>query len=612
MCGIFGAISFDGPFDRAAFETFSRLTDLVSYRGPDDSGHVALNFANREHDTKAWFDVFLGSRRLAILDLSTTGHQPMAHGDHWITYNGEIFNYIELRRELEALGHVFRTGTDTEVILHVFDEYGEDGFERLNGMWAFAIVDLAGKRIILSRDRFSIKPLYTLSAARRLYFASEIKQLLPLLPTRQVNETVLSEFLSQGLLDHLPDTFFKRIQRVPAKSNVIVDYTRATVSQNKYWEFSEGTRYAAINDEEDIAAEFRELFRDSVRIRLRSDVPVGLLLSGGLDSSAIAVVSEQAGAGTVRSFSIVAEEKQYSEARFIQALVDTGIRSEKITFRPSDVMDDLEKAVYHSDEPFGGLSVLAQHKLLRAAKQATDVTVLLSGQGGDEVLLGYLKFFFFYVRQLFRRGQYARGVKELLGSTLAGTAVHQCNFAEVKRYLPAHANQRSRLLRKPPHAVPIWNCDDLRTRQMIDIDSYSVPALTHYEDRNAAAHSLEVRHPFLDHRLVDFVLNIPVEFKIRDGWTKYLLRQSLPELPKVIRWRKDKQPFLTPEALWLKRELAPLVSSLFSNSKLEQMGILDEQEFLRHYNVFRHGASIAPAEISRVVVAELWARQFLN
>ena len=220
MCGIFGAVTTAGFFDRADCERFSALTNLVRYRGPDDGDCLALNLANPRHAEENRYDLFLGHRRLSILDLSAAGRQPMGDGcGRWIIFNGEIFNYIELRHELEAKGHKFVTGTDTEVILHVYSEYGESGFDRLNGMWAFAIADVPRKRVVLSRDRFSIKPLYLLSTDNRLYFASEIKQLLPLLSRLEPNADVMSAFLLQGLVDHNQHTFFRGITKLPPKSN---------------------------------------------------------------------------------------------------------------------------------------------------------------------------------------------------------------------------------------------------------------------------------------------------------------------------------------------------------------------------------------------------------
>jgi asparagine synthase (glutamine-hydrolysing) len=609
MCGIFGAIAKTGRFDRADRERFCALTQLVQHRGPNDSGCLVLNVAHSADPDEEKFDVFVGHRRLSILDLSAAGHQPMTDGrGRWIVFNGEIFNYLELRAELEAKGHTFRSGTDTEVILHIHAEYGESGFDKLNGMWAFALVDVPGCRVILSRDRFSIKPLYLLSTAGALYFASEITQLLPLLSQRELNLEVMSAFLLQGLVDHTHDTFFRGITRLPPKTNLVICVNTGQVREERYWEFAPENPVPARDAEE----AFRELLLDSIRIRLRSDVKVGVLLSGGLDSSAIAVATQQLSDVNIDTYSIISNREKYSEERFIDELAGQGIHNLKIAFTSPDVLKDLEKVVQYHGEPFGGFSVLAQHKLFQAIKQQGDATVLLSGQGGDEVLLGYLKFFFFYIRCLVRERRYYRAMAELVQSLLRRTAMAQLSLAQARRYSKRYQGTASRMLVPRHVAEPIWNCANLRSRQISEIDRYSVPALARYEDRNSMAYSLEVRHPLLDHRLVNFLVNLPPELKIHEGWTKHILRKSLPGIPAAIRWRKDKQPFITPEESWLKKELAGVIKAQFRKSRLGELGVLKDNEFLNRYERFRRGGAIPPTEISRVVIAEAWARRFFG
>ena len=362
MCGIFGAINTTRFFDGAAFARFSELNDLTCYRGPDDHGvhafklkhplgHLAqtqngsdLNrrttsltalssgresvqddisfwpYRNCENTSADCFDVFLGNRRLSIIDLSSNGHQPMTdHNGSWIVYNGEIFNYLELRRELQAKGHEFTTGTDTEVILHTYSEYGEQGFDRLNGMWAFAIADVPRRRVVLSRDRFSIKPLYVLQLGGCIYFASEIKQLLPLLPERRLNAEIMSVFLAQGLLDHSRETFFEGIVRAPSSTNIIISLDGEDVRESAYWRFP---TISGIRSSQQAAEQFRELFFDSIKLRLRSDVKVGVLLSGGLDSSAIAVGCNKIIGDHLETYSIVSEDGICDEHRFIDMMVE--------------------------------------------------------------------------------------------------------------------------------------------------------------------------------------------------------------------------------------------------------------------------------------------------
>ena len=608
MCGIFGAINRTGFFDGPDFDRFVALTNLVAYRGPDDCGHLPLTLKPADSRRERLFDVFLGNRRLSIIDLSSSGHMPMSDGKGcWITYNGEIFNYLELRRELEARGHTFRTGTDTEVILHVYSEYGEGGFDRLNGMWAFAIVDTRARKVVLSRDRFSIKPLYLFKSNGELYFSSEIKQLLPLLPALELNAGAMTAYLAQGLLDHDVETFFRGITRVPPGTNVIISLDPGTIEERKYWRFESTGSISASS--KDLVEEFRALFFDSVRIRLRSDVKVGVLLSGGLDSSAVTTAVRQVGAEQLQTYSIVSEHEGYDERRFIDVMCQAGVPNRKVTFRVGDVLDCLEQVLYYTDEPVAEFSVIAQYQLFAAIKSDSDVTVLLSGQGGDETLLGYLKFFFFHVQLLLKAGKYLDAMELLARSALHRTVVTQFRMSEARRYLQHNRSGISQAMLCDSQRAPVWQCGDIRSRQIADICHYSVPALTHYEDRNSGAHSLEVRHPFLDHRLVNFVVNLPTELKIHRGWTKYILRAALPEMPAALRWRRDKQGFLVPEQLWLRRELVPVIRRRFRGSTLAELDILNDKKFLQYYDRFLTGNSIASADIARVLIAEIWAGQ---
>jgi asparagine synthase (glutamine-hydrolysing) len=246
---------------------------------------------------------------------------------------------------------------------------------------------------------------------------------------------------------------------------------------------------------------------------------------------------------------------------------------------------------------------------LRAIKQETDVTVLLSGQGGDEVLLGYLKFFFFHLKMLYLQHRYSQAIFQFGASLWQRTVVNQFTLPSARRYIPALGTGLSRAFKPGYVPVPIWTCVDIASRQIADIEKYSVPALTHYEDRNSMAHSLEVRHPFLDHRLVELLLNVPPEWKIRNGWTKYLLRHAFPELPDAIRWRRDKQGFLTPEQNWLRHDLKDLIRSTFHNSELSRLGILNDQEFLKYYDRFQRGSPVPESDIARTLIAERWMRR---
>ena len=612
MCGIFGAISISGFFDCSAFDLFVKLTDLVRYRGPDVSSYMAINLKEQTVDHKSKFDVFLGHRRLSIIDLSERANQPLTDGTGiWIMCNGEIFNYIELKSELKEKGHIFKTETDTEVILKVYREYGDEGFEKLNGMWAFAIVDLPNRKVILSRDRFSIKPLYFTRIKDELYFASEIKQLLPFLKQKEINQNVMFAYLNQGLLDYNEETFYCGIEKLKPKTNLIIQFDTKEIKEKKYWDYTPEEKLCL----EDTIERFRELFIDSVKIRLRSDVKVGALLSGGLDSSTIAVIANKLQNGNLETYSVIAKDQKYSEERFVDILSShKGIRNHRLYFEVSYILDNLPDIIYHNDEPFGSFSSIAHYKLLEKIKNETDLKVVLNGQGGDEILMGYLKYFFFNIKNLVGKRHFIEVLREFFLSFIKRTAIWQLNIGEARRYMPFFRNKDNKsFLNITGDIEPIWECRNLVERQILDIDKYSVPNLTHYEDRNSMAYSLEIRLPFLDHRLVNFVLNLPVETKLNGGWTKYILRKAFPELPEAIRWRRDKQGFITPEKLWLKKDFNKLIHKIFNKSMLGEMGIINDKLFLKYYEDFQNGKQIIwYTDISRALIAELWARMFLR
>lgn len=618
MCGIFGAINLKGFFDDRDYKDFVDCTDLVHYRGPDASGFLVMNVRQKSINNKSKFDVFLGHRRLSIIDLSDSANQPLTDNNGlWIIFNGEIYNYIELKNELQQEGAVFKTNSDTEVILHVYRRYGEAGFAKLNGMWAFAIVDIPNSRIVLSRDRFSVKPLFYINKDSCLYFASEIKQLIPFLRKKEINAGVMFKYLEQGLIDYNEETFFKEIYKLKPKYNRIINLNSGEIKEHNYWNYSIDASNINLSFDE-MVEKFRELFIDSVKIRLRSDVKVGALLSGGLDSSAIAVIANNFQEGKFFTYSVISENKKYSEEKYIDVLIkERKINNKKILFKFDDINSFagyLDKVLYHNDEPFGGLSAVAQFMALEALKKHSDIIVVLSGQGGDETLMGYLKYFFFNVKNLINTGYYVQALNQVLASFIKRTVIWQFKLSEARRYIPflARKTQKS-FLRIEDRLEPVWEASGLIERQILDIDKYSVPALTHYEDRNSMAHSLEIRLPFLDYRLVNYALNLPIALKLNGGWTKYILRRGIYELPDDIRWRRNKQGFSIPEEIWLKRDFSGLINKVFAHSVLDEAGIIDSNSFLEYYRGFQEGkGSIWYTDISRTLIAELWARQFMR
>ena len=607
MCGIFGAASLAGTFDRRDYDRFVALTNLVRYRGPDATGYLAADLCYKVRHNPERFFLFLGHRRLSIIDLDARSNQPLLDGqDLIITFNGEIFNYLELRDELQALGHTFSTPSDTEVILKLYREFGEEGFDRMNGMWAFALVDLRQCRLILSRDRFSIKPLYYFQTSRGLFFASEIKQLLPLLDRRELNPAAMSAYLEQGLVDHTEETFYKHIYSLKPRHNMVMDLRTRSVQCKPYWDYSVDPD--ALRSPSEVVEKFRELFVDSVRIRLRSDVKVVGLLSGGLDSSSIVTVAQRF--QNLETYSAVARNTPFTEEPFIATLCNAiGIRNTKLSLDSDKIVQKLEQTIYYNDEPVTDLCAVAHHLLLEKMKEESDAVVLLSGQGGDEILMGYLKYFFFYLNHLIRSGKPFTALREAGHSFINGTAIRQFALNEGRRYLRFTAGKTLPYLCRGSHPVPIWEAPDLNKRQILDVERYSVPALTHYEDRNSMAHSQEIRLPFLDHRLVNFSISLPASCKMHHGWSKYILRQSVAELPEAIRWRRDKRWFAIPEQEWLVGRFRPLIEGSFRQSVLEQMGVINASAFLQYYkSLLSGGRNIPYSNVTRTLMAELWAR----
>ncbi|GBE35658.1 asparagine synthetase [glutamine-hydrolyzing] 1 [bacterium BMS3Bbin06] len=615
MCGIFGAVNSSGYFNREDYGNFVNSTDIVNYRGPDAGGYVGLNSRGSNPLSGNKFNVFLGHKRLSIIDLSSAGNQPFTDNNGlWIIYNGEIFNYIELKEELKRRGHRFYTKTDTEVILGVYREYGEGGFCHLNGMWAFALVDLSNERVVLSRDRFSIKPLYIHQSRDKIFFSSEIKQLLTVVKNREVNNDVMYKYLKQGLIDYNNETFFEDIHKVKPMHNVVIDLRTRKLEETRYWDYFDEEVPAKDNE---LTEYFRELFIDSVRIRLRSDVPVACLLSGGLDSSGIAVIADRFSDNGIKCFSIVSDNKKYSEEKFINCLENKrGLNVEKILFRGGVAWDYIEKVLWHQDEPVGGFTAVAHNYMMELIKAHSDIKVILSGQGGDETLCGYKKFFFFYLKEAFRRKHFLDLIQNAFLSFIYRTVIWQFSISGAKRYIRhlqvSGSDPLDKVLQFNTGLEPIWRHETLRSRQALDIDRYSVPELTHYEDRNSMAYSMEIRLPFLDYRLVNFVLNIPDSMKIRHGWTKYILRKAINELPREIAWRRDKQPFLIPEERWIKYDFKDRIEELFGSSKLHDIGLINKNELLKTYRDFIRGNRlIFRSDIVRFIMAEIWLRMFI-
>jgi asparagine synthase (glutamine-hydrolysing) len=547
MCGIAG---FWGPPDRDLLTAMARVQ---RHRGPDDEG-----FFESEHAS-------LGFRRLSIIDLEH-GAQPMGNEDGkvQIVYNGEVYNFRELRADLEAAGHTFKTDSDTEAIVHAYEEWGPSCFTRFNGMWACGILDLRDRpKLVLGRDHFGIKPLHWARDGERILFSSEIKAILQGFEAKP-NEQLIFEYLIWGLHDHTGETFFEGVHQVRPATYVEIDGDG--VREHTYW--TPDLRTDAIPD----PATFRRLFERSVERRLVADVPVGTCLSGGLDSSSIVSVMSKllqdhvpdsvSLGDRLKTFSAVFDGDPIDEREYIETELEaTGAEKNYVNPTSEVFFDDIENFVWHTEEPIVSTGPYAQWSVMRLA--ASKVKVLLDGQAGDELLAGYVPYHYVYLKQLLRErrfGAFAREawaardvLKPLVKRRLAQ---RRKSFDERTLLNPSYLSSR-----EPPNDARVQT--DLKKRLLQDLTTYSLPSLLRYEDRNSMAHSIESRIPFLDQELVEWVFRLPPDAIIRDGWSRAILRTGLRDaLPEKIRTRRWKVGFTTPEMRWLRARRAT-IQSLF-------------------------------------------------
>ncbi len=563
------------------------MTDLVRHRGPDDEGLLALNgstlaprlFRVAEVGVSCETRILLGHRRLSIVDLSAAGHQPMGtpDGNAWITYNGEVYNHVDLRRELEALGHAFASHSDTEVILAAYRQWGIGCLSRFNGMFAFVLVDRARKRAFAVRDRFGVKPLYYLRLPDgALAFASEIKQFSALEGWRaRVNGQRAYDFLAWGASEHTAETLFDGVRQLRGGELAEVDLEGEPEPRISRWYRLEPEPFRGGGAE--AAGRLRELLTDSVRLRLRADVAVGSCLSGGLDSSSIVCLAngllrEGGGAGRQRTFTALSDAPRYDERRYADEVVRaTGVAAATVTPAPEGLFRELEAIAWHQDEPFGSTSIYAQWEVFRLAAQG-GVKVMLDGQGADEALGGYPVFHGAHLAGLARGLRLAALARELaamrrvhgtgLGASLRSLAASAAPGWLLRRgrrwggedAAPAWLDL-VRLGARPEHPYASQGASPRNSMQALSrfhLLESSLPMLLHLEDRNSMAHGIEARVPFLDYRVVEFALGLPDEQRISGGVTKRVLREAMRGvLPEAVRARTDKLGFQMAEDEWM-------------------------------------------------------------
>ena len=589
MCGIAGIFSPKG----IEVNDLTLMSTALQHRGPDGYGYMlfseeqgirvvvkgGISDCRPNHESLGF-----AHRRLSIIDLSEASLQPMKDesNTYCVTYNGELYNYLDLKADLQASGYSFRTTGDAEVLLRAYEAWGPECMQRFNGMWAFALLDKRNQSLIFSRDRFGIKPLYYMIQHNTLYFASEIKGLLaiPSLSPKP-NKRTAAKYLLTGLIDDTEETFFEGVFQFPAAhwARISLNDKHLAIRPEPYWSLP---TFKYQGTEQDAVKKFKELFFDSVKIHAQSDVPVGTCLSGGLDSSSIVCTSEllrksyQIPNYTHSAFGYCPSEENYSEKKYMDVVVRaTSVEMNNIDFTQEQFGKTLPLILQAQDEPFSSASVVAQWFVFQRAKQ-NGMTVMLDGQGADEILAGYHTYFITMALNLFTKGHFPKYlslrskyekeigkfpltyrwlvlgtffylISHLLPNLLQPTEYVYKKFRQMKSMTPEKLSLTRELVSQyfeDKFAYKYKRLNSLGEELRAHLQSTSLPGLLRYEDRNSMAHSIEARVPFLDYRLVEFLFTLPDDLKIKGVTTKYILREAMEGiLPETIRNRKDKIGF---------------------------------------------------------------------
>ncbi|MEY3443254.1 MAG: Asparagine synthetase [Bacteroidota bacterium] len=577
MCGILGYFKAGG-FRKEDILQAQHALQSLNHRGPNGEGiclidsHTGRSWTYQTKDTPADIvtdlhpeaypegsaDLLLAQRRLSIFDLSSRGYQPMRdEKGNVIVFNGEVYNWFELRDELKKHGHKFATESDTEVVLAAYRQWGPDCVKRFNGMWSIIIWDAQQQRIFVTNDRIGVKQLYQWGNANEWMLASEVKAIrtLPNGP-KALDAATVDFFLKYGQIDLTSQTVLRDVQRFDPGHFVKARVQELPAApKQRFWDFpTTGIRKISLDD---AAQELRSLLDDSIRLRMRSDVPWGTTLSGGLDSSSIIYAAQQlrlklGNPEPIHTFTAIFPGKDGDESAFVRFIEgELGLDAHYTNPLEKFDFEDFERFMYHQDQPVVSTSMYAQWAVMKAVGQS-DVTVLLDGQGGDELFGGYHHHFYKYARALMLQGK-VKASNQLVEeySALKGwdaKTVKKTVRSDVKLYLKLKLGGK---LPGPPQ-ITAWNAAaSLSDVLKLDLRSFIMPSLLRYEDRNSMAFAIEARLPFLDYRIVEFAMTIPDEYKIREGWQKYILRKAMPELPEKIRFRKDKKGFTTPHAEWM-------------------------------------------------------------
>lgn len=641
MCGITGVYSLnDSKINK---DLLLRMNNKIRHRGPDDEGYFIsntreglFNFASGEEtqvELKSSLvslekshsgNLGFGFRRLSIQDLSENGHQPMSDVDQRavIIFNGEIYNFIELREELKSKGYKFKSLTDTEVILNAYLEWGEDCVQYFNGMWAFALWDIACQKLFCSRDRFGIKPFYYFEDSLTFMFASEIKALLEDVPA-EINKNTLYKYLYADEIDTSNETFFTNITQLSPGHSLTIE--NGCLQQNPYYCFKEKITLSTGS----YIRKFKEEFKQAVQLRLRSDVAVGFALSGGIDSSSIVgMASAISGKEKKDTFSIVYPETEIDESIFIDAVIEkTKFNNHKLSPNERTFKKDLEDFIYCQEEPVPDLSYYNEYKLRSFIKEKK-IVVSLEGQGADEIVTGYRSFVLPFYFDLINHFRWKRLIREmsafkgLYPVTISQVIIRYFASKLPQKFLNIIKKIRWRMQDKlvnPSYFKGTtysnnsrFSKSNLNSALMNSLRLYSIPKQLNRADKSAMSFSIECRFPFLDHNLVEYAYKLPDDQKMNNGITKKILRLAMKDqLPQKIFERKDKKGFLSPQSTWI-RDLKDIFDPIVYSEEFKKCGYVNWDKFEKKYSDFiskRHNDS---KEIWKILSVFLWERTFIQ
>jgi asparagine synthase (glutamine-hydrolysing) len=605
MCGITGAVSFANGVNLS--NDVRNMNISIAHRGPDAEGYYS-----DENNV-----VFFGHRRLSIIDLSELGQQPMSIDDYVITYNGEVYNYLELKFELESFGVKFFSKTDTEVILQAYINWGESCVTRFNGMWAFAIYDKKKNIIFCSRDRFGIKPFYYTFFKNSLYFASEIKAFLKIEAWESnLNLSRAYDFILQSLVSHTNETLIDGIYELRGGNNLIINLDKQDYNVKKYYNLENINNFDNSFSEEEHFLYFENLFKNAVKLTLRSDVKVGSALSGGLDSSTIVLLVnkllKESGIQQIQecvSAVFNKEDKGIDESEFIDLLASKkDFDVHKVQPNWNHLLCNLDKIIWHQDEPFPTLSIYAQFSVFEEASRKS-LKVMLDGQGADEIFAGYESFYEGYFKELLSTNPFR--IFTELGGFLTKHKKYSIKKIKDKIFVSSFKN----IMLTPNFILnvkPYKRKKKKSIRGMSEdyLEHFGLHSLLKYEDRNSMAFSIESRVPFLDYKVVEYALSLKTRLKIKNGVRKFILRESFKKiLPKAIYLRYDKLGFPTPQERWT-IENHKIVDEMLKEAIYDLNILFDVDYFAKSKDLLAKGDKNFIFLVWRIIIFSKWRKLY--